>query len=451
MNEQEASPFSGACKKIKSILSKLLVICLIPFFSACSDEVPVYDPIEQPPLESFNFSDINSDSSGNIYITGHTNISLGSAVNLGGNDFFLAQFDSEGTLAWSGSWGTDSEDTSSNIQIDDEGNLLHIGNSYGMLDGVTAKVSRDITIHSFDTLGQLNWYKQFYTDTDDHILNSKLINSEIQIVGAVSGDFRDFTSVGLLDAFLVSYSTSGVLNWSQTLGSIYNDSAHAIALSPNGKTVIAGNASESIKSKTFLGSQDYFVAKFDSLGQFAQHINYGSEYFEGVTDMEINQKGEIFLTGHTTGDLFDTYVSGTDLWIQKLNASGSQNWAKQIASTTVALFLDCIIKDDADLICVGYVEDDFEGLTEIGGADILIARFDTDGNQIWMKRIGTPANDVGRKLHIDGSNNIWIGGSTGGVYSTQEVLVNQSCSFIAKISDLGKVKIWSALGTGCTT
>jgi hypothetical protein len=46
--------------------------------------------------------------------------------------------------------------------------------------------------------------------------------------------------------------------------------------------------------------------------------------------------------------------------------------------------------------------------------DILLTKFDSSGNKLFTRQFGTPFDDVGYGVGVDGSNNAYITGSTDG-------------------------------------
>ncbi|MGD9128535.1 MAG: SBBP repeat-containing protein, partial [Planctomycetia bacterium] len=54
------------------------------------------------------------------------------------------------------------------------------------------------------------------------------------------------------------------------------------------------------------------------------------------------------------------------------------------------------------------------GNTSEGGDDIFFTKYNTDGNKLWTKQLGTTSDDWGRDMFIDSNNNAYITGFTGG-------------------------------------
>jgi len=74
------------------------------------------------------------DGAGGIYITGHTDGSLG-GPSAGNNDAFLAKFNTSGTLQWMRQFGTSSLDYASGVAVDGVGGVYMFGETQGSIGG----------------------------------------------------------------------------------------------------------------------------------------------------------------------------------------------------------------------------------------------------------------------------------------------------------------------------
>jgi hypothetical protein len=109
------------------------------------------------------------DSSGNSYVTGDTDGSLG-APNQGLYDVFVTKFSPTGLQLWTAQAGSLAADFSEGIAVNAAGTTVVItGSTRGDLAGGNAGAgTTDIHIHSFNALtGALNWNAQFGTSADD--------------------------------------------------------------------------------------------------------------------------------------------------------------------------------------------------------------------------------------------------------------------------------------------
>lgn len=82
----------------------------------------------------------------------------------------------------------------------------------------------------------------------------------------------------------------------------------------------------------------------------------------------------------------------------------------------------------------------------LGSKDILFSKFSPDGDTIWNRTIGSTGNDIPRRLAVTDDNSIYVtGGYSGTCYLDTEVLLNTYSSediFLAKYNSDGEI-VWA--------
>ncbi len=78
--------------------------------------------------------DVAIDNNGDIYASGYSYGNFGDYINSGNRDFFVTQFDSEGSNLFSAVWGTSGNDIARGITSFDDDILYVCGETYGSLD-----------------------------------------------------------------------------------------------------------------------------------------------------------------------------------------------------------------------------------------------------------------------------------------------------------------------------
>jgi len=95
-------------------------------------------------------------------------------------------------------------------------------------------------------------------------------------------------------------------------------------------------------------------------------------------------------------------------------------------------------------------------LTARGGHDAFVAKYAPDNSLIWAKRMGGTAADLGAKIAIDGSGNVYVTGSftgTGDFGSVNLTSTGLVDGYVCKLSESGSTlwaKRWGAAGTNDT-
>jgi Ca2+-binding RTX toxin-like protein len=94
-----------------------------------------------------------TDSAGNTYVTGWTSGQLTGNTALGGHDGFLAKYNTSGTRLWVKQFGTSSNDYANGLSIDKLGNIYVSGWTDGSFPTYTNQGGQDSYIALFDTNG----------------------------------------------------------------------------------------------------------------------------------------------------------------------------------------------------------------------------------------------------------------------------------------------------------
>ena len=98
---------------------------------------------------------VTTDSSSNIYLTGFTKGGLDGNNSSGESDIVLLKFDSSGTKQWTKQLGTPSYESGSGVNTDSLGNIYVTGTTFGGLDGNTNFGEKDIFLIKYNSSGTI--------------------------------------------------------------------------------------------------------------------------------------------------------------------------------------------------------------------------------------------------------------------------------------------------------
>ena len=218
-----------------------------------------------------------TDGSGNVYLSGQTNLTNGiasgghqSTFGGGFTDAFLVKFNSLGVRQWATYYGGNGEDNDYNCATDGSGNVYLAGRTFS---------SNNIA----------------------------------------SGGHRN-TQGDSANAFLVKFNGSGVRQWATYYGGVnYGDSEKNYsggfcATDGNGNIFLAGStmSTDNIASgghqNTIGGAYDVFLVKFNGLGVRQWATYYGGSGWDVTTYCATDGNGNLYLSGFTSS--FSNIASG---------------------------------------------------------------------------------------------------------------------------------------------
>lgn len=364
------------------------------------------------------------DNLGNICVTGMFNGSVdfdpstawAYLTSEGGNDIFIAKFDSSGNLIWAKNMGGFSNDEGKAVVIDASNNIYTTGVFLSTADfspGVsgpllTSAGGNDVFITKHDSDGILIFAKRFggfNEDVSTGIASDGLGN--LFLTGFFDGtsDFDpstattyNMTSAGSFDAFALRLDVSGNFIWSKQMGGLGYDKANGITTDVFGNVYSTGYFSDTADFDSGVGAfnlisngnSDIYINKLDVAGNLQWAKAIGGNSWDISNGIAVDAIGNIYTTGYF-GDVVDfnpsvgvvnlTSSGLFDAYFNKLDASGNFIWVNQIEGAgsgedSKSIFVDI----SGNIYCTGtfYGTVDFDptssidNLTSLGGADIFI-------------------------------------------------------------------------------
>ncbi len=242
------------------------------------------------------------------------------------------------------------------------------------------------------------------------------------------------------DIFVSKLDTTGNFVWAKQLGGGIQDYGYSIALDASNNVYTTGtfiNAASDFDpgpgtySLNSVGGNAIFVSKLNSLGNFVWAKSMCGASNDYASSIAIDASGNVCTTGYfgTVAD-FDpgvaTYtlssVGLSDIFISKLNSSGSFGWAKSFGDVGSDIGYSIVANAIGEIYTTGNFNGtvDFDPgvgtftLASAGNSDIFESKLDASGNFVWAKSMGGSGADVGLSNAVDASGNIFITGHFNG-------------------------------------
>ena|GEM_PF-1448946 len=174
--------------------------------------------------------------------------------------------------------------------------------------------------------------------------------------------------------------------------------------------------------------------------------------------------GNVYLTGNfnsssiTFGNFTLNNVGGYDIFIVKYNPDGNVLWAINAGGSSNDMVMSISTDESGNIYLTGYFNSSTINfgsttLTNIGGADVFFAKYNTNGNVIWAKSVGGNNNEEANGITTDAMGNVYLSGHFGSPSITfgNIVLTNSNTGlfdiFIAKYDTDGNV-LWAQRSGG---
>jgi uncharacterized delta-60 repeat protein len=358
------------------------------------------------------------DGSGNVYITGST-FSSGA----GNYDILIAKYNTSGTIQWQRTLGGASSDQGYGIAVDGSGNLYIIGSTTssgaGGQDVLIAKLPADGSLtgtygaFTYATSGLTNATSSLTAATSTltastpywwiATLGGALEEQAYSIAVDGSGNvyvtgYTFGSGAGNSDVLIVKYDTSGTIQWQRTLGGANQDGGYGIAVDGSGNVYIAVYTGSS-----GAGNADVLIAKYDTSGTIQWQRTLGGASNDYGFGIAVDGSGNVYVTGLTES-------SGgalANVLIAKYNSSGTIQWQITLGGANQDVGYDIAVDGSGNAYIIGYTAS-----SGAGNSDVLIVKYDTSGTIQWQRTLGGVSDDVGRSIAVDGSGNVYISGYT---------------------------------------
>ncbi len=220
------------------------------------------------------------------------------------------------------------------------------------------------------------------------------------------------------DIVLSKLDVNGNFVWSKKFNGSANssDSAVEIAVDANGNVYIGGY-STTLSTNGSGSSLDYVALKYDSNGNMLWTKTYGrADNFDDVpASLKIDGAGNVYITGYSWDlNVFADYAT------IKYDTNGNQLWVKRFSTGFGEAANDLEVDSAGNVYVTGVAQNGVQG----GSEDIFTIKYDTNGEVVWQNRYNSPADeaDEGYNLEIDNAGNVVVMGESSVNFDTETVL-----------------------------
>ncbi len=313
---------------------------------------------------------VQQTTDGGYIVSGYVN-PIDEPVNY---DFYIIKLSATGTQVWTQTLGGANFEQSFSIQQTMDGGYITAGvtNSYGA-------GSDDYWIVKLDSVGNQTWDKTIGTYGSEMATSI----SETSDGGYIVSGIVETYSAGNWD--WVSKLDSGgsqVWSWYNPSGGSSGEGAFSVQQTTDYGYIVAGMVYDSFK-------EELKVVKLNSDGTLAWSNTYGGTGDDTVNSIRQTDDGGYIAAGHTNSE----GAGGKDAWVLKLDSSGNQVWAQTYGGTS---------DDEANSVQQttdgGYVVAGITSSYGAGNKDVWILKLDSSGSQTWANTLGGTSNEEAESI-----------------------------------------------------
>jgi hypothetical protein len=247
----------------------------------------------------------------------------------------------------------------------------------------------------------------------------------------------NLTSAGSTDIFVSKLDSNGNYVWAKSIGGVTADTGRSITLDSLGNFYTTGSFQGTVDfdpgvgtaNLTSTGSDDIFISKLDSSGNYVWAKNVGGVSAEAGNSIAFDASGNVYTTGSFQGTVDFDPGAGTanlvstagnpDIFVSKLDSNGNYVWAKKMGGSFGDVGKFVALDVSGNVYTIGnfsFIDADFDpgagtaNLMSAGNTDIFVSKLDSNGNYVWAKSIGGGSTDEGYSTAVDSSGNVYAAG-----------------------------------------
>lgn len=365
-------------------------------------------------------------------------------------------------FAWSKSVGSTGNDMGHVISVDPSGNVITVGSfsnsvdfdpsalgvqnlnalngSTGIFISKLSPAGTYIWAKSFDGPSIYNWVRSMDTDANGNVYIFGEFGAVTDFDPSPSATYT-LAPIGATDMFVCKLDASGNFVWAFNLGGVTNsDFANTITTDAAGNVYVIGHFSQTVdfdpsptgtNTLSSIGGSDVFICKYTSAGGFVWARRFGGGGGTSGGGLAVDAAQNVYATGMFNGvaDLDpDPAVATTftsagqlDMFVTKLNASGTSVWVKQIGGPLHQHPYSIALDANSNI----YLSGTYEGTTDFdpssstytlapnAGGDMFISKLDANGSFMWAHSFGsnTIDNDAALSIAVSSLGNIFTTGA----------------------------------------
>jgi hypothetical protein len=173
--------------------------------------------------------------------------------------------------------------------------------------------------------------------------------------------------------------------------------AQSTVVDASGNIYVLGNATGDFGNQLNQGQQDAYLTKYDSAGNVLWTRMLGSAGTASGATLTLDPTGGVVIAGSSTADLTATSVAdgNADTYVAKYDSAGNQTWVRQIQTLNANQAASVSVDATGNVYVGGQVSGAIgSGQTRIGGSDAYVAKLDKKGSVVYEQQFGTTANDT---------------------------------------------------------
>jgi hypothetical protein len=335
------------------------------------------------------------DGSGNFYLSGTTNGSLAVPNPGGDSTAFLTKLDSSGNTLWLQQDNPipGEPHSGAGLALDNLGNLFQVNQAT-----IPA-------LKNYDTEGTLRWTTPLPQDE----AVATVVKDDLG--NAYMASVQRFPEPGAPSIFVRKFDGTGALVWERALDTGGANYTNNIKTDGLGNLYVGGYTYGSTIGPN-AGLADGFLAKYTTDGDLLWSRQYGTSGYDFAFFLTADSLGNVYTSGGHYATVNDWNTRNQDVFITKFDASGNQQWTRQLSTTANEEGVAMSVDNLGNVYGSGYTYGALAAPNQ-GDSDLFVVKYNSAGDLQWIQQLGTSGHDVAGS-RLDSQGNLYLVGKTTG-------------------------------------
>lgn len=290
------------------------------------------------------------------------------------------------------------------MALDSEGNIYVTGHFYPHMG------RRSYCTIKYDTFGNVIWSSIYdYAHGYDEAYDIEVSNDNYIYVTGSSDDYNSGGPYLHSDYCTIKYNTNGEIIWVSRYNSPYglDDRALDLEIDNEGNIVITGDTNGST-----INNYDSTTVKYDSNGNEIWVRRYNSRDKDDDLSwyLAIDKNNNVYVSGYTHHLQDEGSPNEIDIFTIKYSPDGDERWVKVYNGDSGQNDQpnDITVDDNCNVYVTGICNLDFD----LDKSNFLIIKYDTDGNMLWQAKYGGLGygRDQSYAIQVDSDGNVYVTG-----------------------------------------
>ncbi len=373
MNLFKSSPF-----KISSLIL-LFILSLSPSVFAGAPDT-LWTRTYGGANDDFGYS-VQQTSDGGFIIAGSSN----SFSEFDNHNVYLIRTNESGDTLWTRTYGGNSSELGQSVLETSDGGFIITGKTSSIGAG-----KEDVYLIRTDSNGDTLWSKTFGGNEND-VGNSVLQTSDSGFVIAGLTTLEDLHPY----IYLIRTNLHGDTLWTKTYG---RGIGYSVIQTINDEFIVAGYKIPLITN----GIMSHLI-KTNSVGDTLWTKTYGGDSTDLAYSVQQTDNGGFIVAGYT-----NSFGAGNlDAYLINTNSNGDTLWTRTYGGIDTDWGYSVQQTSDGGFIMAGETYS-----YGIGGSDVYLVRYNSNGDTLWTKTIGGAVTELGRSVQQTKDGGYIITGSS---------------------------------------